>query len=138
MSEPLETDFIKKAEETAKEYAQKANLKGEGLPSPVPSNDESRNIATLCHLSMIVLGPLVAIFVYLLKPGDQFIAENAKEDINLSITLTIIGFILTISIIGWLLLWVVWVVNFVAAIYLAIKSSEGKTARLPFLIRFMK
>jgi uncharacterized protein len=138
MSEPIEADFIKKAGSTAEEFAKRTNIKGENLPSPEPKNTESKNISTLCHLSMIFLGPIVPIFVYLLKQDDQFIMENTKEDINFAITLTIVGFVLTVSIVGILLLWTIYIANFGFSIYLAMQSSEGKVGRIPYIIRFLK
>lgn len=136
-------EFIKKeANQNANNYFEQFNTTGAGLPNPLPSNSDSKNISTLAHLSMLLFWfPIVPIVLYFAYPNDEFVNENAKEDINLYITLCIlyiVGTITAILLVGLFILFAGAILHIGAYIFLAIKSSEGKVYRLPSILRLIK
>jgi uncharacterized protein len=112
------------------------------LPNPLPANSESKNISTLTHLSMILFWfPIVPIALYFAYPNDEFVKENAKEDINLYISLCIlyiIGTITALILIGFIIIFATALLHIALYVFLAIKSSEGKVYRLPSILRLIK
>jgi uncharacterized protein len=135
--EQSKVEFIKNESTTNATFTSDTS----NLPNPLPSNSDSKNIATLTHLSMILLMfPIVPILVYFLVKDDNFVKENAKEDINLYINilpLMIISSVLMVIIIGFITGFFILVAAFIAYIYLAVKSSEGKVFRIPYIIRLL-
>ncbi|MGN6213682.1 DUF4870 domain-containing protein [Parafilimonas sp.] len=108
------------------------------LPVIPPTSDE-KTMALLAHILTFVfpiLGPLI---IYLIKKNESsFVAYHAKESLNFQITLFIICFILFITVIGILLLWIVGLIGAVLVIVATIRASEGKLYRYPFCIRLIK
>jgi uncharacterized Tic20 family protein len=109
---------------------------------------EERNWATIAHLSALsgfviplgtVLGPLA---VWLLKKeGYPFVDDQGKEALNFQISFliyTIIASVLMLVLIGFALLPIVLIVEFILTIVAAIKANEGKHYRYPLTIRFVK
>ena len=85
-----------------------------------------------------ILGPVL---VYILKKNDSpFIEDQAKESINFQITMSlyaVISGLLTIILIGFALLAVVFILDFVLVIIAALKANEGIIYRYPFTIRII-
>jgi uncharacterized protein len=136
-----QVEFIKKDESKQESFYQQFNVMGEGMPNPLPKDSDSKNIATLSHLSLLLCAPIVPIILYFVKKDDPFVLENVKEDINFFITCTIAAFIssiLTIVLIGFLLMLCLMVFYVIGIIYMAIGSSEGKVKRMPCIIRLIK
>jgi uncharacterized Tic20 family protein len=109
---------------------------------------EERNWATIAHLSALsgfvvpfgtVLGPLV---VWLLKKeAYPFVDDQGKEALNFQISFliyTIVASVLMLLLIGFVLLPIVLIVEFVLTIVAAIKANEGLHYRYPLTIRFLK
>lgn len=115
----------------------------EEYPLSKPSGDE-RILALLSHLLAIVpgvgiFGPLI---IYLLKRDESsFVAENAKESLNFQITIFLacmLSVLLIVVLIGFMLLWVLGVLNLVLVIVATVKASEDKIYRYPFNLRLVK
>jgi uncharacterized Tic20 family protein len=86
-----------------------------------------------------ILGPLI---ILLSKgPSMPFVAAQAKESLNFQITVWLLGLIfalLAIVLIGFVLLWILGIVNLVLVIVAAIRVSEGVPYRYPFSLRLVK
>jgi uncharacterized protein len=86
-----------------------------------------------------VLGPLI---ILLSKgPAMPFVAAQAKESLNFQITVWLLGFIfalLAIVLVGFVLLWILGLVNIVLVIIAAIRVSDGTPYRYPFCLRLVK
>ena len=117
---------------------QNSILGSEEQPVINPSSDE-RTMAILSHILALVFpifGPLV---IYLVKKDEsEFVRYHAKESLNFQITVFIIGFVLLISVIGILFLWILGIAATVLVIVATIKASENKLYRYPFSIRLIK
>jgi uncharacterized Tic20 family protein len=114
-------------------------------PPTTPFSSESRNWASISHLSAFVMffgipafvGPLA---VWLTKKEDAYVEFHAKEALNFNISFMIYGVVAAISIIfliGLLVLPAVLITWFVLAINAAIKASSGEYYRYPFTMRFV-
>lgn len=70
-----------------------------------------------------------------------FVAEQAKESLNFQITVLLLGLLflaLALALIGFVLLWVLGLVNLVLVIIAAVQVSDGKPYRYPFCLRLVK
>ena len=117
----------------------------ETYPTTYEVSSNSRNLATLSHLSAFItfvgipslVGPLV---VWLLNRDDPFVEQQAKEALNFNISFLLYGVVAAISIIllvGLIALPVVLVTWFVLVIVAAIKAGNGEDYQYPFTIRFV-
>ena len=108
-------------------------------------SSDSRNLATLAHLSAFVglfgipslVGPLV---VWLIKKDDPYVEAQAKDALNFNISFLIYGLVAAISIIllvGLIALPAVLVTWFVLVIVAAVKAATGEDYRYPFTIQFV-
>lgn len=106
---------------------------------------DSRNLATLAHLSAFVtfvgipsfLGPLA---VWLFRRDDPYVEAQAKEALNFNLSFLLYGFVAAVSIIllvGLLALPVVLVTWFVLVIVAAMGAGRGEAYRYPLTIRFV-
>ncbi|MGL4758135.1 MAG: DUF4870 domain-containing protein [Patescibacteria group bacterium] len=141
MPDPINAEFIKKVEQKIESFAEETNFKGKGLPDPKPTNIDSLNISTLCHISMYFLQFIGPLALYFFKTDDQFVKENAKEDLNFLISFyiyTAISSILVFVGIGILFLALLGLVYIFVPIFLALYSYKGKVYRLPFIIRLIR
>src|SRR4051812_7355437 len=79
----------------------------EQTPDYLPTQDE-RTLAILSHILTLVAPILAPLIIYLLKKDEsKYVAAHAKESLNYQITIFIICFVLVITIIGILLVWLV-------------------------------
>ncbi len=110
------------------------------LNTTTPSS-EDKNIATVTHLGGTVFSFIPALIVWILKKDESaYIADLAKEALNLQITMLIaflIASVLAWVLIGFLLYPIIWVVNIVFCIIAAIATSKGETYRYPFCLRLI-
>jgi uncharacterized Tic20 family protein len=88
---------------------------------------------------LTVLGPLII----LLAKGQAmpFVASQAKESLNFQITVWLLGLLfalLAIVLIGFLLLWILGIVQLILVIIAAIRVSDGTPYRYPFCLRLVK
>lgn len=114
-------------------------------PTHAQATSDSRNWATLSHLSAFVaflgipslVGPLV---MWLLRRDDPYAEFHAKEALNFNVSFMIYGAIAAISIVllvGLILLPVVAVTWFVLVIKGALRASSGEMYRYPMTMRFV-
>lgn len=86
-----------------------------------------------------VLGPFI---IWRTKGQSMpFVAEQAVESLNFQITVFLFGVIfvmLAFLLIGFLLLWILGVVNLILVIIAAVQVSEGRSYRYPFCLRLVK
>ena len=86
-----------------------------------------------------MLGPLI---IWLSKGQSMpFVAEQAKESLNFQITVLLLGLaflVLALVLIGFVLLWILGLVNLVLVIIAAVQVSDGKPFRYPFCLRLVK
>jgi uncharacterized Tic20 family protein len=105
-----------------------------------PSNDE-KNIATVTHLGGTVFYFIPALIVWILKKNDsEYIAAQAKEALNFQITILLAQFIALVLawiLIGFVFMFIIWVVNIVLCIIAAISTSKGEAYCYPFTLRLI-
>lgn len=111
--------------------------------SPVTQtvSQDSKNIALLMWLGAIFFSFVPGLIVYLLKTEDSYLADQSKEALNWSITVflgCVIGTILCVILIGFLVLFAIWICNVIFCILGAIATSKGEYYRVPFAIRMIK
>lgn len=117
---------------------------GELVPT---ANDKTMGM--LCHLLALsgfvgiplgnIAGPLVVWLTQKDKSG--FADYHGKESLNFQITILIAGLIsavLCIILIGFLMLFALWVYGIAMTIIAAMKASEGVRYRYPYILRFIK
>ncbi len=118
------------------------------METSVPSSNV-RTWNVLCHASALIgffvpwaghiLGPLI---VWLAKRGDSLeIDEHGKESLNFQISMLIynlIAGILCLVLIGFVILFILHILNLVLVIVASIQASEGKFYRYPITIRLIK
>lgn len=109
-----------------------------------PNLEIERNWAMLAHFLGIVPIPLVGILgplvILLIKKSEStFVEANAREAMNFQITVLIsvvISIWLCLFLIGFLLLAVIFVANFILVISAALKAKNGENFRYPVSLRF--
>ena len=88
---------------------------------------------------LTILGPFI---IWRTKGQSMpFVAEQAKESLNFQITVLLLGLLflaLALALIGFVLLWVLGLVNLVLVIIAAVQVSDGKPYRYPFCLRLVK
>lgn len=118
--------------------AENSFLGTESQPPYTPTTDE-KNLALIAHIITVVSSFIAPLIIYLIKKDESaFVAEHAKESLNFQITVFIVCFVLIISVIGLLVIWLVGILALVFVIVATIRASEGKLYRYPFSIRFIK
>lgn len=107
-------------------------------PSYTPDGDE-RTIAILVHVLSIFFWIIPGLVIYLIKKDHStFITDHAREALNFQITLSLLYVVLVISVIGWIFLWVPWLIQLVCCIVGAIRASDLKLYRYPMNLRIVK
>ncbi len=118
--------------------------------SPLIEYDkDARTLGMVCHLAALIgllglpllniLGPLA---VWLWKKDKYvFVDDQGKESLNFQISMTLYGIvagILTLILIGWVLLGIIWIVNLVLVVIAASKANKGEAYRYPFNLRLIR
>lgn len=112
---------------------------------PVLTNND-RNWAMLCHLSALlafippfvglILGPLI---LWLVKGKEHpFIDEHGKEALNFQISVLIYSLVLCCTLLGIVLLPLLWLGDVIFVIIAAMKASDGESYRYPMCIRLIR
>jgi uncharacterized Tic20 family protein len=110
-------------------------------PQPM-SDSDARLWAMLGQLSGILLGfigPLIVMQVF--GPRNAFVKKESTEALNFQITVLIgylIGFVLTLVIIGIFVIIAVGIASLIFIIIAAIKNNQGVEYRYPVCIRVVK
>ena len=101
--------------------------------------DEERSAAVVLHAVSIVFELIAPIVGYaILKDKGPFIKHHSKEQLNFTLTILIMYAILAISIVGWLVIWLVPAYATVFRIIAAVQASQGNFYKFPLTIRFIK
>lgn len=107
-------------------------------------SESERNFALAMHLSpftYIFAGPLALCFPLILwivrKDQSVFNDDHGREVVNFGISFILFHVILAITVIGLMLLPVLWVVAIVNLIRGAIAAGRGEYFRYPVTIRFL-
>lgn len=104
----------------------------------IPSNDE-RTFAILSHILTLIAPLLAPLIIYLIKKDESaYVAAHAKESLNFQITVMLVCIVLAISIIGWVIIWLVPIIAVILVIVASIQASENKLYRYPFTWRIIK
>ncbi|MER5322557.1 DUF4870 domain-containing protein [Streptosporangium roseum] len=111
-----------------------------GTYGPRPGGDDT-SMAMLAHLLGLLtwfVGPLV---VYLAKKDDSpYVRDQAAEALNFQLTLMIayfVSWILAFVLIGFVLMFVVWIGSLILMIVAAVAANRGERYRYPLNIRFV-
>lgn len=111
-----------------------------GTYGPRPGSDDT-TLAMLAHLLGVLtwfVGPLV---VYLAKKDESpYVRDQAAEALNFQLTLMIgyvVSWILAFVLIGFILMFVVWIGSIIFMIIAAIAANRGENYRYPMNIRFV-
>lgn len=111
-----------------------------GMYGPRPGSDDT-TLAMLAHLLGLLtwfVGPLV---VYLAKKDEApYVRDQAAEALNFQLTLVIgyvVSWILAFVLIGFILMFVVWIGSIIFTIIAAIAANRGENYRYPMNIRFV-
>ena len=110
--------------------------------APAPMNPADEKLwATLIHVGGILFGPLPALIGYIvLKDRGPFIRAHTATALNFQLTLLlayIVGWILTIVVVGFLLLAAAWVLSIVFGIMAALAANRGEYYTYPLTIKFV-
>jgi uncharacterized Tic20 family protein len=110
---------------------------------------DARTLGMACHLSALIglvgvpllhiIGPL-AVWLWR-KDQYPFVDDQGKEALNFQISMTIYGIvagILTLILIGWLLLAVLWIANIILVVIAASRADHGEAYRYPFNLRLIR
>jgi len=121
---------------------------GEATPVETPLPKEVRTWAMLCHLIALagflvpfgnIIGPLV---LWLVKREENaFIDTHGKESLNFQISLSIYLLVASVSFlicVGFVLVPAMVIAGVVLVIIAGIKANDGKEARYPLTLRFLK
>lgn len=115
---------------------------GQPVAAQPLSDGDARLWVTLAHAGTIVFGFVPALIVWLIgKDRSKFVADEAKEALNFAIFLTIIyvvGWILSVILIGFLLLLAGFVISLIFCIQGAMAANKGQTYRYPMSLRLVK
>jgi len=102
-----------------------------------PQTEKAWAIAS--HLLAIPFEFFAPLIGYLVFNGKgPFISHHVRESLNFGITMLLAVFVLLISIIGWLLLWLPPVIWIIFRIIAAFKTSQGEFYKYPLTIRIVK
>ena len=100
-----------------------------------------KNIVVLTHLGGTLFSVIPSLIVWLLKNDDSaYIADQAREALNFQITVLIaqvISSILVFILIGFALMFIIWLANIILCIIAAIAASKGESYRYPFALRLI-
>ena len=111
------------------------------IDSETPSRDDC-NMAVLAHLLGIFTGFIAAAVIFLMtRDKSPFVARQAKEALNFQITIFIgfmIGWVLSIVLIGFFINAILLLLNFILCIMAAIEVSKGKPYQYPFALRLIQ
>lgn len=105
------------------------------------ASQDDRNMGLLMHLLSIVIGFISPLIFYLVKKESPFVQAHAREALNFHISMTIYWFaagILAFLLIGFLIMPVLGILQFILPILAAVKAANGEPYKYPLAIRFLK
>jgi uncharacterized protein len=116
-------------------------LGDESTPNLPPTSDE-KTLAILSHILTILFWFIPPLVIYILKKDESaYVSDHSKESLNFQITLFIlymVSGVLVLLLIGFLLMFIIYIAQIALAIVATIRASEGKIYRYPVNFRFIK
>ena len=113
-----------------------------GPPPAPPGATDDRTLATLSHAGQLLGGFLVPLIIYLVKKDESpFVADQAREALNFSITVTLASIVsipLIFVLVGILTLLATVVLGFIFPIVAAVAANRGEWYRYPVCIRLVR
>ncbi len=110
-------------------------------PAPTGATDDT-TLATLSHAGQLFGGFVVPLIIYLIKKDESpFVADQAREALNFSITVVIamvVSVPLIFVLVGILTMLATMVLAFVLPIVAAVAASRGEWYRYPLCIRLVR
>ena len=116
-------------------------------PAGTPGNEE-KQWALFAHLSALIgyvipfgsiIGPLI---IWQVKKNEMpFVDDQGKEALNFQITMAIaaiVCIVLMLVLIGFLLIWIVGILDLIFIVIAAIAANNGQAYRYPFNLRLIK
>jgi uncharacterized protein len=107
----------------------------------IPSQDD-KNLAIIMHIGGIFFNFIPSLIVYAaLSDKSKWLKEESKEALNFEISFLIYFFVasaLTIVLIGFLILPILVIFNWVCSVLAILSLNGGKKYNFPFTIRFLK
>jgi len=108
------------------------------------ARETDRTSAVCLHLSPLLAIPIGPIFVLVplimwltMRDRSPFIADHGREQINFMISFVLLHLILFITIVGMLLIPVLWIVGIIGVIRGALAAGYGEYYRYPATIRLI-
>lgn len=112
------------------------------LRERITVTSEEKTMGLLAHAGGILLGFLAPLLVLLLKGNDSAVVKRmSTEALNFQLTVLlgyIIGWVLSLLLIGFLLVTIIWIASIIFAIIAAMAVNGGQEYRYPFAIRIVK
>jgi len=118
------------------------------LPSSTSPSAEERQWALFAHLSALIgfiipfgsiIGPLI---IWQIKKNEMpFVDDQGREALNFQITMAIavlVCIVLMVVLIGFLLIWIVGLLDLLFIIIAALAANNGQAYRYPFTLRLVK
>lgn len=106
-----------------------------------PANADEKNIAVVTHITGIFFSIFPGLIVWLLKKDESpYISDQAREALNFQITLLIaylVAGVLVFILIGFLLIFLIWLANIIFSIMAAVAASRGENYRYPLSLRLI-
>lgn len=99
------------------------------------------SMAVMAHILGIFLGFIGPLIIYLVRPEEGYVKNQAKEALNFWITISIAyiaGSVLLFVVVGGLIMGVAGIYGVIMAIIAAMACSKGEDYRYPFAIRLIK
>ena len=113
-----------------------------GPPSAPMGATDDRTLATISHAGQLLGGVVVPLVIYLIKKDESpFVADQAKEALNFSITVVIASIVsipLFFVLVGILTFLATMVLAFVLPIIAAVAANRGEWYRYPLCIRLVR
>ena len=116
-------------------------------PSSSSPSAEEKQWALFAHLSALIgfiipfgsiIGPLI---IWQIKNEMPFVDDQGKEALNFQITMAIavlVCIVLMVVLIGFLLIWIVGLLDLIFIIIAALASNNGQAYRYPITLRLVK
>lgn len=85
-----------------------------------------------------LLGPLTGVIFFVIKNDDKFVRYHSLQSIVFFVATWVLQFILAITIIGAILVPIVWLVNVLAWLFSMYKAYQGEMHELPVVGKIVK
>lgn len=107
----------------------------------VATSSDDRTMAMLAHLLALVSGFLGPLIIWLIKKDESpFVDHHGKEALNFQITMLIawiVAFVSILILIGFVLIFVLFIAQLLFPILAAVAANKGETYRYPATLRII-